>query len=136
MTSPARSPAVHSRHHKMSDAGADRRFYRIVRTNHPTEEDFKSHAASGKIPPRAIQEDAELLRSWELVSVFDTEDGARRVARASRDMRLGRYIAELVIASEGQDAIVIEKTRGSHGHHDIMAAPATLLALIVRIIPV
>jgi hypothetical protein len=106
-----------------------------VKSDPPTEEDFKSHAALGRIPPRAIRDDAEKLRSWERVSVFDTEAGARRVARASRDMRLGRFIAEILLPAE-QPAIAYDRTAGSHGHHDMTAEPAVLLALVVRVVPV
>jgi hypothetical protein len=117
-------------------AASERRFYRIVKSNPPTEEDFQSHAALGRVPPRAIRDDPEKLRSWECVSVFDTEAGARRVARTSREMRLGRFIAELLLPGDQPASITYDKTLGSHGHYDMTAEPVVLLALVVRVVPV
>jgi hypothetical protein len=106
-----------------------------VKSNPSTEEDFMSHQSLGRVPPQAIQQDPERRRSWDRVSVFDTEGGARRVARASRGMRLGRYIAELLIPTDHGDEFALEKT-GSHGHYDIDARPRALLACVSRVIPV
>jgi hypothetical protein len=48
-------------------------FYRIVKTDPPTEADFLSHRARG-IP---LQRDTpELRRSWEGVSVYRTPEAA------------------------------------------------------------
>jgi hypothetical protein len=51
-------------------------------------------------------------------------------------MRLGAFIAELVIPTEDSSTIAVERTAGSHGHHDVTAEPATLLATVVRVVPV
>jgi hypothetical protein len=97
--------------------------------------DFKSHEALGKVPPKAILADPDKRRSWDCVSVFDSEVGARRIARASRDMRLGRYIAELLIPLDQPASFGLWKTEGSHGHYDATATPEALRACVVRVIP-
>jgi len=68
--------------------------------------------------------------------MLDSEVGARRMALASRDMRLGRYIAELLIPLDQPAAFGLWTTEGSRGHYDVTATPETLLACVARVIPV
>lgn len=110
-------------------------FYRIVRTNPPTEVDFVSHAALGRTPPAAFDGDPERLRSWERVSLFDSEAGARLIARATRG-RLGRFIAEPRIPDAQRGRFVWERTGATPGYYDMDASAADLLACVVRVIPV
>ena len=110
-------------------------FYRIVKTDPPTEEDIASHAAPGRTPPVAFRDDPEKLRSWERVSLFDTEAGARTIARATRG-RLGHFIAELHIPNVESKRFMWERTGATPGHYDMSASPADLLACVVRVVPV
>lgn len=66
--------------------------------------------------------------------MFDTEEGARRIARASRDMRLGQYIAELRIPIAQPKSFDLWKTEGSRGHYDVTATPEALLACVARVV--
>jgi hypothetical protein len=117
------------------EAGRFQTFHRVVKANPATVDDFKSYDELGRPPPRDFLGDPARLRSWQRVSVFDTEDGARRVARASRNMRLGRYIAQLRIPVDQPERFDLERT-GSHGHYDVRASAADLLACVVRVVPV
>ena len=65
-------------------------FYRIVRTNPPTEADFLSYEALGR---PLYRDTPELRRSWEAVSVYDEVESARETVR--RFPQIGTFIAEL-----------------------------------------
>ena len=68
---------------------ATRTFYRIVKTNPPLASHFLSFQAEGKLPPN---NDPDILRRWDGISVYDSEEGARRTVR--RRPYIGAYIAE------------------------------------------
>src|SRR5207253_2758729 len=76
------------------------RFYRIVKTNPPTEADFLSNQAQGRPSPRSVARDPALLDRWAGISVFETEAQARRRALARPD--LGRFIVSVEFGSEEQ----------------------------------
>jgi hypothetical protein len=105
--------------------------FRIVRTNPPTDEDFKSYIALGLRPPLSLS--SEHLRQWEGISVFATESQARKQAR--RYPHLGRFIAECVIAV-GADVEVRRTNPRSPGHHTAWAAPEALKSAVVRVVPI
>ena len=105
---------------------SQRSFYRVVRTDPPTREDFLSHEALG-IPPRN-PDDVEL---WRGVSVQSTEQQARQRARLPG---FGRFIAELVIADDS--GIIWRRTGRQAGHHTLWGDPDAMLACVVRTIPV
>jgi hypothetical protein len=108
-------------------SGELRTCYRIVRSDPPTVEDFRSAAARGRIPPDANAEDRRLLAG---VSVYRTEAQARRKAR--QYPALGAFIAELALPPQ----LVAERTTPSPGHHTLWAPPEALLACVVRVVPV
>ena len=88
--------------------------YRIVATNPPTLEDFKSHLELGKVP-RSGDAQAERLASG--ISAFQTVAQARRAAR--RFPMLGGFIAELMIPEEltmPEGRLIIRRTGHQQGH--------------------
>ena len=106
-------------------------FFRIVRTNPPTVEDFKSYIALGLRPPPSLPSDQ--LRQWEGISVFATANQARRQAR--RFPQFGGFIAELKIAA-GSEVEVRRTNPRSHGHHTIWADPEVVRHTVVRVVAV
>lgn len=102
-------------------------FYRIVRTNPASEDDFLSDKARG-LPPR--NDEPLTLHVWDGISVYRTLAQAQGKARDYPF--LGRFIAELNIDVDSPD-IRIEKTYG-RGHHTLWGAPAVLLRAVVRVI--
>ena len=113
----------------MAEAGF-RLFYRIVRTNPPTQADFVSNAAQGKQPRHP---DPEILRLWDGLSAYSTVEQARIAARLFP--RLGRYIAALRVPEHG--SVRFEQTRDpAEGHFTLWGEPDQLLALVVNVVPV
>jgi hypothetical protein len=108
---------------------ADRTFWRIVRTNPPAERDFLSHAALGR---QLTRHDPDSVRLSQGISVFATDAQARRNAR--RYPVFGRWLVEVRIPGDAH--IHIERTRGGPGHHTLWGEAATLLAYVVRVVPV
>ena len=101
-------------------------FYRVVLTNPPTEEDFRSHKERGI----ALRRDTpELRRSWEGVSVYDTEEKAREVMQ--RFPRIGTFIAELSIEESGP--VRFEQTTDDPNHYDLWGEPQVMMAAVVRV---
>lgn len=86
-----------------------RTFYRTVTTNPPTRADFFSWKEQGKRAPR----DSEGRRMWEGISVFETAEQARQVAK--RYPAQGSFIAEIVIPDESE--IQYERSGPREGHH-------------------
>ena len=105
------------------------RFYRVVRSNWPTLDDFTSNTAKGKPMARP---DPEIALLWDGISVNATETQARN--RATAQPNLGTYIAELVI-TEG-DPITVRRTGNFRGHHTLWGDPADLLARVTRVVSV
>ena len=103
-------------------------FYRIVRTDPPAESDFLSYAALGLPAP----DDPGLRRVFDGISVFDTEERARRRARAT--LALGRFIAAVEIATG--DPIRAERTLRRSGHHTLWGDPVALLERVASVVPV
>jgi hypothetical protein len=106
-----------------------RAFYRIVRKNPPTADDFTSNAAKGR-PLR--DPSPETRRLWDGLSVNATEAQARR--RARQYPVLGAYIAvlEIPVAS----SVRVERTTGVPGHHTMWGEPEELLRFVVRVVAV
>lgn len=103
-------------------------FYRIVRSNPPTERDFWSHKQLG-IPLL----DPSNERLWEGVSAFDSLAQARKKARRFPDK--GDFIAVLRITPDSGIAFA-QTGRKREGHHTLWADPQPLLAAVVDIVPV
>jgi hypothetical protein len=110
--------------------GASRTFYRIVKTDPPTEDDFRSSAAKGRAIPAGLPPHWHGL--WDGISVYATRPQAVRKARKSR--MLGSFIAEIRIA-EG-DPIRIERTTSDPGHHTLWGQAAALIYLAEQVWPV
>lgn len=107
-------------------AAAPRRFFRVVKTNPPSLNDFLSNVARGIKPP---DEDAETLRLWLGVSVYATAAQARRMAR--RYPRHGAFIAHLEV--EAGAPVRFERTLSTPGHHTMWAMPAYLITQVVAV---
>ncbi len=103
-------------------------FYRIVRTDPPTERDFLSHHALGRRP---VNPTPEVLAHWDGVSVYEREDQARGLAR--RRPWLGTYLAELRIPDGAPIRI---HAWGSKGHYTLWADPGILNSCVTRVVPV
>lgn len=101
-------------------------FFRIVKSDPPTEEDFLSYAALG-VPVRDPTDEETLLLATG-VSVFATEAQARGRARARPD--LGAYIARLEIPDDSS----VQPRRGHRGHHTIWAEPKQLLSWVKGVV--
>lgn len=104
-------------------------FYRIVKTNPPTVEDFLSYKALG-VPLR--RDTPELRRSWDGVSVYDNVVRARDLATAFP--RHGQYVAELEIEASGP--VHFEQTSRDPRHYDLWAEPGDMLERVGRVFPV
>src|SRR4051794_27406115 len=104
-----------------------RLFYRIVRTNPATLEDFISNAARGRPQP----DDPNDARVWDGLSAYSTAAWARRKQRASP--ALGDFVAVLRVPLDG--TVRVERTRGG-GHYTLWAEPSGLLALVTAIEPI
>jgi hypothetical protein len=104
-------------------------FYRILKTNPPTEADFLSYAALG----RPLRRDTpELRRSWEGVSTYDTLDAARAIV--ANAPRIGRFIAELEIGEDGP--VAFEQSGADPSHFDLFGTAADMLSAVRRVLPV
>lgn len=108
---------------------AFRTFYRIVKVNPPTRQDFLSAQALGRTVPRG---DPELARLWDGLSVWQTEAQARRKARGVPE--IGEYIAELQFPDDG--SLRYRRTLQSRGHHTLWVDPDVALARVISVVPV
>ena len=100
-----------------------RKLHRSVRRPLLTVSDFMSYAAQGKIPPRAQQDNAELLCQWGGLSVFTTYAAARKNAALYR-WRMGECIAELEIPD---DASIVYEDPDHKGHLSLYGVHAAFL---------
>ena len=74
----------------------------------------------------------EQMGQWDGLSVFATEDQARRQARALP--RLGRFVAEIDI---GDGSFRVERTNpGNPGHHTLWGNAERVVQRVVRVTPV
>jgi len=104
-------------------------FFRIVASNPPTLDDFVSNEAQGR---QLRNPSPNAARRWAGLSVFVTEEQARRMARLRR--RLGRFIAAIEISESEQ--IRWEHTTGAPGHHTLWGEPAELARRVRSVVPV
>ena len=89
-----------------------RSFYRIAKSYPPGDEEYLSLQERKGDPPADAS--AEVKRSWSALSAFDSEEGARRVAK--KRPRLGSLIVRYDIPDGA--GITWEKTLGP-GHYDL-----------------
>ena len=104
-------------------------FYRLVKSNPPTRQDFLSYEELGI---SLAQIDPESVRLSRGISVFRTEAQARRVARR-RSFRGPFFIAELRIPAN--TGVRIERTTRSAGHYTLWADPDMIALWVVRVLP-
>ena len=104
-------------------------FYRIVKSDPPTLIDFMSPEARGRVPRHPT---VEVLRLWDGISAYETEEQAR--AKARELPRLGRYIAAVLVPEDGP--IRHERTLDSEGHWTLWGEPAELLRRVTSVVRV
>ena len=103
-------------------------FYRVVKTNPPTMDDFLSDRAKGKPLREGVPH-----ALWDGLSVFATAAQAR--SRARRYPQMGRFLAHLALAEAAP--LRVERTvPRSRGHHTLWGNPAYLLGCVVAVLPV
>jgi hypothetical protein len=100
-------------------------FYRVVRTNPPTAEDFRSDREQGRPRPGP-----RWAHTWHGFSVMDSEAGARQLV--SEYPRIGSYIATITV--EEGSGIRIERTHNREGHYTMWGIPETVLAHVQSVI--
>ena len=101
-------------------------FYRIVRSTTPSVADFLSAEARGLLPRN---EDPETLRLHSGISVFDSLERAKRIARRRRG--LGGFIAALRIPESG--SFVYERTTKSEDHYMLWADAEEVRRCVVSV---
>jgi hypothetical protein len=106
---------------------AGRTFWRIVRTDPPTERDFMSNDALGRRPR---DRDPETLRLWSGISVHATAREARRTAAAFP--MLGSFVARVRVRDD--DPILVEKTLGP-GHYTLWGDASLFLTRVEIVLP-
>jgi hypothetical protein len=107
--------------------------YRVVGTNPPTVNDFKSHMALGRVRPSTNPMKQHL---FEGVSVLDSLKAARDYRRQNR--LPGQFIAELTIPDDAP--LRLEKTGLWPHHYDIYDAdgnesdPSEILRCVTNVV--
>ncbi len=101
------------------------RLFRIVRSDPPGQEDFKSDRERGRPPPV----DPRMVPLQDGFSAFDTEDRAR--SKALTFPALGAFIAELEIPESGR--IRFERTTKARGHHTVWGRPGDIAPCVVAV---
>jgi hypothetical protein len=96
----------------VGEASGIRSFYRVAKSYPPTEDDYRTRKDRQGDPPAHVPE--AVRRSWDALSAFDSEEGARRQAR--RFPRLGRFIVRYDIPPGA--GVSFEQTLGP-GHYDL-----------------
>jgi hypothetical protein len=101
-------------------------FFRIVTTNPPTLNDFRSHEELGRwlFDPARIEE-------WRGISVYGTIRQARKKARDYPS--LGQFIAELHIPDES--SISYKRTGHTHSHYTLQGPRSAMLQCVVAVWP-
>ena len=107
----------------------DRSFYRLIRSNPSTLDDYLSNKAKG-IP--MARPDPEVALLWDGISVYATENQARNQAKGKP--WLGSHIAEIVISD--RDPVQFRRTGTGRGHHTLWGEAAQLRARERRIMDV
>jgi hypothetical protein len=107
-------------------------FFRVVRTNPPTDDAFLPNKALDKPPP--VSDDPQLLALlidlWENgLSVFDTRE--RAVRKTGPRRLLGSFIAELSIPDDS--ALVRYAPSLGTGHFTLRGAPHHVRACVVSV---
>lgn len=106
-------------------ADAPRVYYRIVKADPPTPDDFTSPEAAGK---PFSDPDPSRRRLWDGLSFYATEAQARRNAR--RFHTHGQYVAG--VALEPNSPLRVERTLGP-GHYTLWGDSVDFLARVVSV---
>jgi hypothetical protein len=106
-----------------------REFHRLVKSDPPTLDDFRSGKELGR-PLLNDRPETRLL--WDGVSVYATEAQARRTAR--RYPQIGHYIAMLRVTQSS--AVQWERTTQQDCHHTLWAEPEQIMRCVVAVVPV
>lgn len=95
---------------------ARKSFYRAAKHNPPTDRAYRTPASKNKPIPPGLSE--EKRRSWDALSAWDSEEGARRAAlnAAQSGTNLGQHIVRYDIP--GGVGITWEQTI-EPGHYDL-----------------
>jgi hypothetical protein len=94
------------------EAPAIKSFYRVAKTNLPTDDDYMTPLECFGPPPDDL--DPEQKKSWDAYSAFDTPEGAIKTARRFR--RLGKYIFRYDIP---EGAGLTSEQSIEPGHYDL-----------------
>lgn len=97
-----------------------RSFYRIAKVYPPGEDEYLTARQRGRLLPVAAT--GELVRSWDGLSAYDSEEGARQQAKRLRG-RLGWLVVRYDVPARSE--IVWEKSLGP-GHYDLFGDPVEL----------
>jgi hypothetical protein len=89
-----------------------RSFYRVAKNYPPMDQDYVTRQERDGDPPAHLSR--EIRRSWDALSAYDSEEGARR--QAQRFPKLGRFIVRYDVP-EGA-GVTWEQTLGP-GHYDL-----------------
>jgi hypothetical protein len=116
----------------MQSAGGQtvRSFFRSVKRNPTSREEFLSNAAKGKKPRNPTP---EVVRRWDGISAFTTFDAA--LANARIWPRLGRFIAELHIADSSPITFAPHPPPGEE-HVTLWGDPDVLFGTVVDIVQI
>ena len=106
-------------------------FYRIVKSNPPTEDDFASNFSRGRRPRRSEILNPEEHRS---ISVYERREDALATQRLFPV--LGAYLAELELADD-EIEIAIHKAddNPNDSHYNLRGDPSLFLVRIRRVFP-
>lgn len=94
-------------------------FFRVTRSDPPALADFTSNHALGRILPNPS---AERIKVWQGISVFESEELARRKARSVP--QIGQFIARLEIEDESG---IESMPTFSKGHYTLWGLPEEIL---------
>jgi hypothetical protein len=104
-------------------------YYRIVKSDPPTLQDFMSLAELGQRPRNP--NDPEVIRRWDKLSVWGEEQRAHEWARLHP--RLGAYIARLDLPDASTISV---ESSGPTGHYSMAATASELWQYITLVVPV
>lgn len=104
-------------------------FYRVVRSDPPTTEDFQPRRITRTNP---FDPTTAGWRMAEGISVFATLAQARRIAKSFPDH--GLLIAELSIRDDAN--VTVARTGRQRGHHTIWAEPRELRGCVTSVVRV
>lgn len=104
--------------------------FRIVNTNSPGENDFKSYSGLGQRP---FRDDPNLTRLATGLSMFGSLEAARAKGMG-RPWGSRGYIAELHLPDD--DRVIIQKTTRDPDHFTVWGDEALIRASVTRVVPI